>query len=177
MNWLGLIFGILIVGVIVYLMSTNKSKDKGGRTLMMHGFTKIGYNINDMNALEAERLATRLRDIAEKAWVAIRRVYGDQGILAIEHIIFDPKFEERRDDGGKVIIRKVIRLLMPEKMITMRPQGGGGHTGEYWFCLEMHNLYRGTVYGVGNIYPHENASDEEMKLWRQAQRACKEIVA
>ena len=158
-------------------MRTNKSKDKGGRTLMMHGFTKIGYNINDMNALEVERLGMSLRTIAQKAWVAVMRVYGDEGILAIEHIIFDPKFEERRDDGGKVIIRKVIRLLMPQKMFTMRPQGGGGHTGEYWFCLEIHNLYRGTVYGPKKVYPDEDASDEEMKLWRQAQKACKEIVA
>lgn len=177
MNWLGLIFGILIVGVIVYLMRMRKGKDLGGRTYIAYGFTKVGYNANDITLVEVERLTERLRRIAERAWVELRRVYGDEARLGIESITLDPRFEESSEVGDRVVLRKVIKLVMPQAMITMRPQGGGGHSCEYWFCLEMHNLYRGLVYGVDSIYPAENASDEEMHLWRQAQKALREIIA
>jgi len=176
MNWLGLIFGILIVGVIVYLWSRHKNKDLGGRTLPMFGFTKIGYNINHMDAVTAERLGIKLKKIAKRAWVELERVYGDEATFGLEHIIFDPDFEEQSSDGGRVILRKVIRLLMPERMITMRPQGDGDHPAEYWFALEMHNLYRGIVYGTKKIYLDDNPSDEELRLWNSAQDACKDAV-
>jgi len=176
MNWLGLIFGIIIVGVIVYLWSRNKNKDLGGRTLIMFGFAKIGYNINQMDLDEADRLAIKLRKVAVRAWDALQRVYGDEAQFGIEHIIFDPEFEETSSDGGRIILRKVIRLLMPERMITMRPQGDDKHPPEYWFALEMHNLYRGIVYGTKKIYLDDNPSDEELRLWNSAQDACKDAV-
>lgn len=175
MNWLGLIVVILIVGIVVYLMYLNKRrKDEvvGGGKVLILGFTIVGFNLRDMTAPEADRYANRLHAIAKDAWAALTRIYNEQPELVIDHITLDGKFMDIT--GG--FTRRAIKLTMPGNTIIMRPQGFGGHTGEFWFALELHNLFRGTAFGIDKIYLSGDASAREIELWNDAQQACKESV-
>ena len=175
MNWLGLAVGIIIVGGVVYLMWYNKRrKDQivGGGSVLVLGFTTVGYNLRDISAPEADRYANRLHAIAKDAWAAMSQVYGEWPEMAIKHITLDGKFVHVTSTTK----REVIELVMPGNTIIMRPQGGHGHSGEFWFALELHNLFRGTAFGIDKIYLGESASAEDIRLWDEAQQACKDAV-
>ena len=179
MNWLGLAAGIAVVAFIVFMMRKNRRKDLGGRQLPMFGFTLIGYNIHQMETLQAERLALKLEKIKDRAWPELCRIYGKKTKFAIESICFDTEFSQEATHNGVHFIREVIELVAGggSGRITMRPAGGGGHPGEYWFSLELHNLYRFHTFGPNKVYLSDyHPTPEEEIMWDKAQDACKGAV-
>lgn len=180
MNWLGLIAGILVVGFITWGWRRAKNKkDLGGRSLPMFGFTLVGYNINQMDAVKAERLAIRLEKIKNRAWPELCRIYGEKTRFGLESICFDTEFSKDATHNGVHFIREVIELVAGggSGRITMRPAGGGDHPGEYWFSLELHNWYRFLTFGADKVYLSDyHPTPEEELQWDKAQDACKGAV-
>lgn len=159
MNWLGLIFGILIVGVIVYLMSQRKKEDLGGRQLILDG-VKYGYNINQIEAKVAERLAGQLRTVVVKLWPLLAEIYGETPKVVLSSVAFDTEFEH------------IIKLARRNGTVRMRPQGGQGSPAVLWFSREMHNQFRAWALGFNHTYP----KPDEVEQWKLGEQACAAVV-
>lgn len=177
MNWLGLAFGLAIVTIIVILIDQKRKRQKkiGFKKIPLFGFTLLMYRPDQMNAIEAERFGLKLQQIKERAWPRLEAIYDGSIDCGLETVRLDTEFSSDATHKGVHFIREVIEMVMGggSAHITMRPAGGRRHRGEFWFALELHNLYRAQAFGMNKVYLSDyEHTQAEIDLWDQAQDAC-----
>ena len=97
---------------------------------------------------EAQRVAEDLRDTYTRTWAALDRIYGHTARPLPVHTI-----------GCTMGVVRVDHLhvmwLVGSGKIYLRVQDGMYR----WFALELHNVYRYLLHGMGGIY--ETQGDED----------------
>ena len=157
MNWLGLAFGLAIVGVMVYLYwYRRRGHSEGGWTYFpVSGLGVIIYSPTDTNRTEVARIIVDLSDALAVVWPGLEAVYGEEIDYYMDTIRLDPSLKQR----------PVHLHLGPVKM-SLNPNGGAGKTARQLFALELHNLYRDFIGRPYRPEPHE------MDTWDLGQQEC-----
>ena len=158
MNYLGLAFGVLIVGVIVYLWSRSRPDTGEPMPLTIPGFALIGYNHDLMTREQARMKAEELKIIRDKVLPNLRRIYNRQdGNCSINKLVLDPEFYKAAEWSG---IHARTLWVNPTK-----PK----HRSH--FAEELHSRFRIDIHGDAHRYEPVDGLDRVRR--EQAQSFCR----
>lgn len=168
MNWLGLAFGLLILGFICYGWSKrNQKKGKGPWQFIFQGFGIVsvareiprfdGRPAKQVTEATARVVANQLVTTYRETWAECRRIY--------KHGKLNWPVERVAVVGGMVEPdHPEVVWPAPVPMIKIRLQDDMN----FWFAGEIHNVFRYTLYGINHIYKPVNQNDEaSMKLVKE----------
>lgn len=156
---------ILAVGIVflvgIYLLFRRSHQRRfGALPVPIKGLGYLRYNPNEYDKSQVERIGIRFREIQDYAWDGMAEIYGEYPGRGLNYITLHSEYEH------------IIKLRTGPGNLTLRPQGGQDHPMEYWFALEMHNLFRCRAFGNPLIYLPRYASSVQRKEWRRAQQVC-----
>ena len=157
MNYLGLAFGILIVGVIVYLWSMSKPATGDEMPLYIEGFALIGYNHDLLTRNQARLKAEELDRIRDAVLEELQRIYEVDGDCVINTVVLDPEFYKPAE-WSKVHAR--VLWVNPTKR---------KHRSH--FAEEIHNCFR--IGQFGDAHRYEPVDDHDAAMREQAQSFCR----
>ena len=156
MNYLGLIFGILILGVIAYLWSRRKPKQQYGE-YDIPGLCKVRWLIEDHPWFNGELIGKRLHNVKLIVWSQFEEIYGKKVNCLHGNIVLDPYYHKVAEMTDVDRTRNII--INP----TLEYEKG--------YASELHNLIRYTLYGFHNVY--STTSDKDKKNYTKANRIIK----
>ena len=157
MNSLGLAFGILIVGVIVYLWSRSKPATGDEMPLYIEGFALIGYNHDLLTRNQARLKAEELDRIYDAVLEELQRIYEVEGDCVINTVVLNPEFYKAAEWSG---IHARTLWVNPTKL---------KHRSH--FAEELHSRFRIGLYGDAHRYEPLDGLDRVRR--EQAQAFCR----
>jgi hypothetical protein len=156
------------VVVLVARMAMRKGPDPEDARLpiAIDGLGVIHYT-DFLTRREAEDLAEKLNAVRLAVWQKLQHIYGRKCGFNFGRINLNHNYTY---DGRPV----PVKLFRARGVMNLRPQGGNGHPAEFWFALELHNLYRGWALGMDRYRPR---GPEDIARFDRATKACVQVAA
>lgn len=142
-GWISL--GIIALAFILYFIKRQLSKpdDRSHHVILLNLFPVV-HIPRELSREEAEKIANALRDVYVITWAKLSSVYNVSTYPMPVSVIGSTMSEVSSEHPH-------ILWLAPRDKVYLRIQD----SMYYWFALELHNMFRYTLYGMGGIYPSE----------------------